>query len=1461
MGSTELTFFEKPEKFQVLMEIDSFPTDGIIGMEFLVNEKAEISFHHNTLVTSSQPIKPIPFETVEKVLYDASTDPMYEDDDEDSIKFVLRARSRMKVPIPIRKTDLKTGYLPRIKSPDYIFMGNSIVTNDNGRAYIYAINSYEDDAEIEVPPQQIYEYYDTSEDFFEQDSEGDIVISDKTRDERIIESLRLDHLNSEERDHVNELIKEFPDLFHLPGDKLPATTEIKHTIPTTDDLPITVRQYRYPQFHKDEINNQIQKLLNDEIIVDSASPYNSPLWIVPKKPDSKGNKRWRMVIDFRALNEKTISDAYPLPNITEILDRLGNAKYFSIFDLASGFHQIEMDPKDRQKTAFSTPNGHYEYKRMPFGLKNAPATFQRLMDRVLLGLQDSELFVYLDDIVVFASSLQEHGTRMRRLFKRLEKSKLSLQPDKCEFLNTEVIYLGHIISNDGVRPDPKKTEAVDKFPVPKNVTNIRQFLGLAGYYRRFIENFSGKAKPLTNLLKKGIVFNWTQEQQESFDYLKKALCTYPILQYPDFTKPFILTTDASDQAVGAVLSQGKIGEDQPIAYFSKVLNPAEKNYGTTEKECLAVVYGILHFRPYLYGRHFTLVSDHEPLKWIDSVKLPIQRLIRWRIRLREYEYTFIHKPGRLNLNADALSRNPIVTDTKLLGISSERKKEPPKTIPRNVASLRKPNVQGRTIATRANPLPTVLEESATIGERLRVRKEMSKPPTVNKAAQPIRARAAVQRVPKLTITSDPDAPRPVARGRYSAFPSQAPRQQPLRGKPTRVTRAPAREPITDTMKLVFLEPDQTLGEEPTDPEEITKPDTNKSIVDISTQASTSRRSDPYWWDNPPSNIKTPEKIVDSRDSECSPDDYETQKTNEFGITFRHPIGRSTPAIPTNQNLSDEETETETETEVELKQKSPFDTVYNQNTASESEEDVPLPVQTIAPRKVSSTIPDELFYPNMGKDEIKVKINTTNENLTYRKGNFLHFISADCEFTTAISRLLIETEYICPQELKFQKPKRTQVLLKNKNNQITLSAVLKSHHFDAVSIQEVKDVLRTVKEAIKTYQIKTLKVSRPGDMLEHFSYSFIIDLFKEALRECDCEITICQGNTVIPPEEARNEIITEYHDSLIGGHKGITKTYRRIRERFYWPNLKEEVTEYIKKCTECQEQKLSRIKTREPMIITDTPAEPFDKISIDTVGPLPKTPDGNQHILTIQDNLTKYCIAAPIPDIRAETIADALARNVIIHFGTPRIILSDQGRSFVGKVFHHLAMLFRIKHMTTSGYHPQTNGSLERSHIVLTEFIKHYVDRYEDWDKLIPFAMFSYNTSVHESTNFTPFELIFGRRARIPSSFPPAEKTETYGDYLCELTTRLDEMRDLATNSLIKSKYRSKRYYDKKAKTIEFNPGDPVYAIKEPRKGKFDTHYTGPYQIVETLDKHNAVLQTREGKRFLKHLDKLKHAVV
>lgn len=491
-----------------------------------------------------------------------------------------------------------------------------------------------------------------------------------TRTHDVLSRLRTHHLNEEEACNLMNLCREYSDVFYVEGEQLTFTNQIKHAINTTDEIPVYSKTYRYPYIHREEVQNQIQSMLRQGIIRPSTSAWSAPIWVVPKKSDASGKVKWRLVVDFRKLNDKTIDDKYPIPNIVDILDKLGRCQYFTTLDLASGFYQVEMEPKDIHKTGFNVERGHYEFLRMPMGLKNSPSTFQRVMDNVLQGVPNT--IVYLDDILVFSTSLQEHIVNLKQIFQRLRETNFKIQMDKSEFLKRETPYLGHVITPEGVKPNPDKISAILKYPIPKTTKQIKGFLGLLGYYRRFIPDFAKITKPLTTCLKKGSKIVVNSDYIKCFEHCKTLLINDPILVYPDFTKEFILTTDSSNFAIGAVLSQiqGPTNLDHPIAYASRTLNDSEVNYSTTEKELLAIVWATKYFRPYLFGRKFKIITDHKPLQWLMNLKEPSSRLTRWRLKLSEYDFTIIYKKGTANTNADALSRIEINNEQMSLFVNA-----------------------------------------------------------------------------------------------------------------------------------------------------------------------------------------------------------------------------------------------------------------------------------------------------------------------------------------------------------------------------------------------------------------------------------------------------------------------------------------------------------------------------------------------------------------------------------------------------------------------------------------------------------------------------------------------------------------------------------------------------------------------------------------------------------------------
>lgn len=481
---------------------------------------------------------------------------------------------------------------------------------------------------------------------------------EKLSEEDLDKLIRTNHLSGYEKEAVIKTLLSKQGIFLKKGEKLSASKCFKHKINTTDNDPIYTKSYRYPEAYKKDVHEQIKEMLDNGIIKHSKSPYSAPIWVVPKKMDASGKRKVRVVIDYRKLNDKTKTERFPIPKIEEILDHLGNSVYFTTLDLKSGFHQILMHPEDREKTAFSTDLGHYEFVRMPFGLKNAPMTFQKAMNLVLDGLVGYKCLVYLDDIIVLGASLEEHLQNLQEVFDRLIAYNLKIQLDKCEFLKRETEFLGHVITPEGVKPDPEKVKAILEWPTPKTCKEIKQFIGFCSYYRRFIKNFALIAKPLTKCLKKDTPVDPNHPSYvAACQKLKDIITSDQVLAYPVFTRPFIVTTDASDYAIGAVLSQVQDGLERPIAFASRTLNETELRWDTTEKEALAIVWATQKFKPYVYGTQFTLVTDHKPLTFIKtSTKKP--KVLRWRLEMEDLQYEVIYKDGKSNVVADGLSRKP-----------------------------------------------------------------------------------------------------------------------------------------------------------------------------------------------------------------------------------------------------------------------------------------------------------------------------------------------------------------------------------------------------------------------------------------------------------------------------------------------------------------------------------------------------------------------------------------------------------------------------------------------------------------------------------------------------------------------------------------------------------------------------------------------------------------------------------
>ena len=468
----------------------------------------------------------------------------------------------------------------------------------------------------------------------------------------------LEHLPDRERERMEDLLNRHQEVFAKDSSELGLTTLVEHKIETGDAVPVKQLPRRLPNSLRTVVEDQVEEMLENNIIRPSNSPWSSPIVLVRKKDGT-----WRFCIDFRKLNDVTVKDAFPLPQVADLMDNLAGHQYFSALDLASGYWQVPMDESSQEKTAFVIPGGgHFEFLRMPFGLTNAVPTFQRLMLAVLNGLLPLKCLVYLDDVLVVGRTFDQHLENLDDVLQAIEKAGLKLKLSKCSFAKPSVDFLGFTVSAAGLAPNMAKVEAIREFPTPQNLTELRRFLGMTSYYRRFISGFSDIAGPLHRLTHKGARFDWDNNCQKAFEQLKEQLLSAPVLAFPDLNGDYILYTDASDVGIGAVLTQKDENEEEKVVSFaSKAFSGAEKNWTTTEKEAFAVVWALQYFHPYVYGRKVIIFTDHKALKWLRDIKHPNGKLARWILKLEEYDYTIEHLPNTKMQHADALSRAPVNT--------------------------------------------------------------------------------------------------------------------------------------------------------------------------------------------------------------------------------------------------------------------------------------------------------------------------------------------------------------------------------------------------------------------------------------------------------------------------------------------------------------------------------------------------------------------------------------------------------------------------------------------------------------------------------------------------------------------------------------------------------------------------------------------------------------------------------
>jgi transposase InsO family protein len=817
----------------------------------------------------------------------------------------------------------------------------------------------------------------------------------------ITENEEMITLSNQQKSQLFEALQRLPE---AQENKIGLTTLIEHHIDTGMNKPVTQRPYLVSPHTQEKIYKELDRLLGLGIVEESNSDWSNPLVVV-----EKANKSTRLCIDARKLNEVTIKDEYPLPNINRILAQLRTSKFLSSIDLKDAFFQIPLSEESRHKTAFAVPGrGFFQFCRCPFGLSNSPKTMSRLMDKIIGCRLEPNVFTYLDDVIIATADFETHIQCILDIAQCFKDAGLTININKSKFCRRQLEYLGYVIDSEiGLRTNPEKVGPILKYPAPTKVKEVQRFLGMVGWYQRFIKDFAALTAPISDLTSKVYKkkFVWTTEAEEAFRKLKAALISDAVLVFPDYALPFRIHTDASDLAAGAVLTQFKGGTERPVVFYSKKFNSAQKNYSTTERECLAVVWAVEKFRPYVEGRPFDVITDHASLKQMNSFKNQNSRLFKMSMRLQGYDYNIVPRKGVDNVVPDALSR--------------------------------------------------AIEE--------------------------------------IELTS-------------SHF-------------------------ITDT-----------------------------------------------WYQN----LKT------------------------------------------------------------------------------------------------RVMADPTAFPK--------------------------------------------------------------------------------YHYD-----------------------------------DHFLYR------------------VLPGNrrTLVIPIPLRTELLRENHDDVTSGHQGVFKTLGRLKTKYFWPTMSKDVKNYVANCEVCKASKAVHQITRPPMGQQKQAENCWQTVSVDLIGPLTPSKNGHKYILSVVDVFSKFPLVFPLRNATAKPIIKLLENFVFLTFNVPKVLMSDNGKQFVGKEFESFLRKYNVRHHTTPYYHPQANP-VERVNKVIGETIRCYVRESQDrWDENLSQIGAAMRSAVHCSTGYSPYFLNFGREMILDGKSYEVSNLLEQQDRNAELEI-LKEVREKAKQNLKQAYEKYANNYNLRARSRHFNVGDIVW---------------------------------------------------
>jgi hypothetical protein len=1254
-----------------------------------------------------------------------------------------------------------------------------------------------------------------------------------------------------EHPRVRALLDEFKgSVFGDPKPGVPRKRGVEHAIQL---LPGTQPPPARPLRHQSEkdaavMREYVEAGLMSGILRPSTSPYGSMALIVKKKDGTP-----RVVIDYRALNDVTVKNKYPLPLMDELFDRTQGARFFTSIDLRNGFHQIAIQPGDREKTAFRTRFGHFEYTVLPMGLCNAPGTFMQLMNQTFADMLDSCVLCFLDDILIFSRTEEEHLRHLRTVLTRLRDQELYVKPSKCAFMQREVAFLGHRIGADGLRVAPDKIGAVQQWPQPRSVTDVRSFLGLANFYRRFVKDYSRIALPLTELTKETTAWRWGTQEQAAFDALKAALCSPPVLLVPDQSKPFVLNTDACKYAIGATLQQDHGNGLQPVAFFSAKMSDAERNYDVREQEFMALVRACLHWRHYLHGTQpFTLLTDHDSLKYHRTMPQLEGRLARWVEKMAEFDYTLKHIPGKDNIVADALSRR-----VDHAGSASSQPPPQPRTPPLPTAN-------------RFDALATLeLLESAAAS----MRSHLCATRIANKP-EPTAVRRAHLDAARKVLPPAPDAPRPNRSGtivtpaqRCTAVNSRIGgqcaqrtavghlcwnhlrRDAGLRVRKSTVPGAgrglfaardlPAEHDIPYTGDTIDLTDLRSGG-----------PYVLQTRVGEGIDAARRNCGMGRW-------VNDPNGAVDERG--------QPRQANCKFVIWTPRGGADKPRVAAVRTLRAVSSGEELFVKYgdaywqyyaggALKKKVAARKRLRKNAPQlprvQAEQEPEPQAQAQAPAPGDGAAP-AAPRPMARK---QAERGSRRRDRRFEEVLVLTLAAADGEAARAAPQrrsARVARQQMAPTQAG-ARPERG-VSARAGRSAVTAPAAeaAAGTHPDAphdddgaqpmerargeqrpgASSPPLMDAARQAAAADEEYQ-RWLQTPPQGCSAQRGL------LFDERHR------------LRVPNDAAlRTRLLAELHDSATGAHAGRDRMLAAAQARFDWRGLAGDVEQYVLTCDACQRNKHSKQLKPGLLMPLPLPEEPCLHWTTDAVTGLQRSRGGFDAIQVYVDRLTKLkrFVATRTTDGSVQ-LADATLRAVIGPHGMPKSLVSDRDPRITARFWRELSRRLGSEVNLSTARHPQSDGQSEREIQTLVTALRSYVNAMgDDWDAFLPALELGFNSKVQASTGAAPFTLVYGTQARLPIDCTLDDARPATVPAAEERAVRMGKALELARSHAEQAQARQKRLADRHRRLLQLRDGDEVLLSTEGlqlRSGshKLTARYVGPFRVIGAVNDNAVTLE-------------------